>query len=100
VNHEWKSLESGLAAALSRLKSGGRIAIITFHSAEDRIVKEFGREKARDYTFDGEIDDPLLRRAAIPEVKWVNRKAIRPSEAEVSANPRARSAQLRVMEKL
>jgi 16S rRNA (cytosine1402-N4)-methyltransferase len=100
VNHEWKSLKSGLAAALSRLKRGGRIAVITFHSGEDRIVKEFGRAKSRDYSFEGDVDDPALRRPAIPELKWVNRKAIHPSAAEVQANPRARSAQLRIMEKL
>jgi len=50
LNDEWNSLRSGLAAALSILKPGGRLAVITFHSLEDRIVKEFGREKARDYT--------------------------------------------------
>src|SRR5262249_10565504 len=52
VNDEWNSLKSGLAAALSRLKTGGRLAVISFHSGEDRIVKEWAREKARDYTFD------------------------------------------------
>ena len=100
VNNEWKSLESGLAAAWSRLTSGGRLVVLTFNSGEDRIVKAFGREKARDYTFDGEVDDPMLRRSAVPELKWVHRKAIRPTEAEVARNPRSRSAQLRVMEKI
>jgi 16S rRNA (cytosine1402-N4)-methyltransferase len=100
VNNEWSSLRSGLAAALSILKPGGRLAVITFHSLEDRIVKEFGREKSRDYMFEGPLDIPELRRPAVPQLRWVNRKAIQPSEAELAANPRARSAQLRVMEKI
>jgi 16S rRNA (cytosine1402-N4)-methyltransferase len=100
VNDEWNSLKSGLAAALSILKPGGRLAAITFHSLEDRIVKEFGREKARDYTFVGTVDIPELRQPAAPLLRWVHRKTIQPSEAEVRANPRARSAQLRVMEKI
>jgi 16S rRNA (cytosine1402-N4)-methyltransferase len=100
VNSEWSSLRSGLAAALSILKPGGRLAVITFHSLEDRIVKEFGREKSRDYMFEGPLDIPELRRPAVPQLRWVNRKAIQPREAELAANPRARSAQLRVMEKI
>jgi 16S rRNA (cytosine1402-N4)-methyltransferase len=100
VNDEWRSLRSGLAAALSSLKPGGRLAVITFHSSEDRIVKDFGRERARDYTFEGEVDIPELRRAVVPQLKWVSRKAIVPTENELRENPRARSAQLRVMEKI
>jgi 16S rRNA (cytosine1402-N4)-methyltransferase len=100
VNDEIGSLKSGLAAAFTILRPGGRMAIITFHSLEDRVVKEFGREKARDYTFEGEMDVPELRKPKTPELKLVQRKAIQPSESEVEKNPRARSAQLRVMEKL
>jgi 16S rRNA (cytosine1402-N4)-methyltransferase len=100
VNDEIGSLKRGLAAAFTILRPGGRMAIITFHSLEDRVVKEFGREKARDYTFIGEMDVPELRQPKTPELKWVQRKAIQPSESEVENNPRARSAQLRVMEKL
>ena len=90
----------GLAGALKILKPGGRLAVITFHSLEDRMVKDFGRARARDYTFTGGMDVPELREPRAPELKWVQRKAIRPSEAEVAANPRSRSAQLRVMEKV
>ena len=100
VNDEVSSLKSGLAAACTLLVPGGRLAVITFHSLEDRIVKEFGREKARDYTFEGEVDVPELRQPKAPEVKLLQRKAILPSDEEVERNPRARSAQLRVMEKL
>ena len=100
VNDEVGSLQRGLAGALKILKSGGRLAVITFHSLEDRIVKDFGRARARDYTFTGGVDVPELRAPCAPELKWVGRKAIRPSLAEVTANPRSRSAQLRVWEKL
>jgi 16S rRNA (cytosine1402-N4)-methyltransferase len=100
VNDEIGSLERGLTTALRILKPGGRLAVITFHSLEDRLVKAFGRARARDYTFTGGMDVPELREPRAPELKWVQRKAIRPSEAEVVANPRSRSAQLRVMEKL
>ena len=99
VNDEIGSLRRGLAAAARLLRPGGRLAVITFHSLEDRVVKEFGRERSRDYTFPGEVDVPELRTPAPPELKWVSRKAILPGELELRENPRARSAQLRVMEK-
>jgi 16S rRNA (cytosine1402-N4)-methyltransferase len=100
VNDEIGSLEKGLAGALRILKSGGRLAVITFHSLEDRVVKEFGRARARDYTFSGEVDIPELRKPRTPEVKLVTRKAVMPGEAELAENPRSRSAQLRVFEKI
>jgi 16S rRNA (cytosine1402-N4)-methyltransferase len=99
VNDELGSLERGLASALWVLKPGGRLAVITFHSTEDRMVKEFGRERTRDYTFPGEVDVPELRVPRQPEAAWVSRKAILPSEEELRGNPRSRSAQLRVLEK-
>ena len=100
VNDEMGSLKGGLEAALKILKPGGRLAVITFHSLEDRIVKAFGREKTRDYTFSGPVDQPELRQPRPPEMKWVSRKAIMPGETELSENPRSRSAQLRVLEKI
>ena len=100
VNDEIGSLERGLAGALKILKRGGRLATITFHSLEDRMVKDFGRARARDYTFTGGVDVPELREPRAPELKWVSPKAVVPSAAEVAENPRSRSAQLRVMEKL
>ena len=99
VNDEIGSLQRGLAGAVKLLKPGGRLAVITFHSLEDRVVKEFGRARTRDYTFSGEVDVPELRTPCVPELKWVPRKAILPGEAEVEMNPRSRSAQLRVLEK-
>lgn len=100
VNDEIPSLRRGLAAACALLRSGGRLAVITFHSGEDRVVKEFGRELTRDYTYPGEVDVPELRRPCTPTLKWVQRKAIQPGEVEIESNPRARSAQLRILEKL
>ena len=98
VNDEIGSLKRGLAAAVKILKPGGRLAVITFHSLEDRVVKEFGRERTRDYTFSGEVDVPELRRPCVPEMKWVSRKAILPGKIELEENPRSRSAQLRILE--
>jgi len=100
VNDELGSLERGLAAAVKMLKPGGRLAVISFHSLEDRLVKEFGRVRARDYEFSGPVDVPELRRPRAPELKLAQRKAVKPGDAELAENPRSRSAQLRVMEKI
>lgn len=100
VNDEIGVLRRGLPMALGLLKPGGRLAVITFHSLEDRVVKEFGREEERDYTFQGPVDVPELRQPCVPKLRRVNRKAICPGETELRENPRARSAQLRVFEKI
>lgn len=100
VNDELGSLRRGLDAALTILKPGGRLAVITFHSGEDRVVKEFGREQSRGYAIPGGVDVPELRRPSERRMKWVQRKAILPGAEERAANPRARSAQLRVLEKV
>lgn len=100
VNDEMAVLERGVAAVWGLLKPGGRLVVITFHSLEDRIVKNFGRERGRDYTFSGKVDVPELRIPRRPELRWVSRKAIQPTAEEMRDNPRARSAQLRVMEKI
>jgi 16S rRNA (cytosine1402-N4)-methyltransferase len=100
VNDELGSLARGLEAAMKVLKPGGRLAVITFQSLEDRLVKDFGKERTRDYTFEGEVDVPELRKSRVPEMRWVQRKAIQPGAAEQQENPRSRSAQLRVLEKI
>jgi 16S rRNA (cytosine1402-N4)-methyltransferase len=100
VNDELGTLRSGLHEVWQLLKPGGRLAVITFHSLDDRIVKEFGRRLERDYEWDGPVDVPELRRPRPPQLKWMVRKAILPGADELRENPRARSAQLRVMERL
>ena len=100
VNDEVGSLKRGLSGALTILKPGGRLAVISFQSLDDHLVKDFARERARDYTFDGPVDVPELRRPHPSELKILTRKAIKPNADEVAGNPRSRSAQLRVFEKL
>jgi 16S rRNA (cytosine1402-N4)-methyltransferase len=100
VNDEIGSLKRGLTAAVKILQPGGRLVVLTFHSLEDRVVKEFGREQSRDYTFPGTVDVPEWRQPCVPVLRWVSRRAIVPGEAELRDNPRSRSAQLRVLEKI
>ena len=97
VNDELASIDNVLPQAVAALRSGGRLAMISFHSLEDRIVKDFIREQSRDL-----INPPYeqiyeVERRAI--LKEVNRKPITPSEDEIKNNPRARSAKLRIAEK-
>ncbi len=100
VNDERRSLLSGLAAACTILKPGGRLVVLSFHSIEDRLVKEFGRAQSLPYTVAGGVDVPELRQPRRPVMQWAPRKAIEPGAAELAANPRARSARLRVLEKV
>lgn len=99
VNDELAQLERGLPALWRCVAPGGRLAVITFHSLEDRQVKEFGNARARSYTCPGTLDIPELRQPRSPDLRWISRRPIRPSPEEIAANPRSRSAQLRVMEK-
>jgi 16S rRNA (cytosine1402-N4)-methyltransferase len=98
VNEELKSLESFLTQAIELLSSGGRIAVITFHSGEDVIVKNVFRQNARGCICPP--DFPVCRCGVKPPIKLVTRKALVPSDVEVAENPRSRSAKLRVAEKL
>jgi 16S rRNA (cytosine1402-N4)-methyltransferase len=93
VNDELHSLEFALPAALEMLRPGGRLAVISFHSLEDRIVKQFLRERERGCTCPP--DFPVCVCGHEPELRAIQRRPIRPSEAEVAANPRAASARLR-----
>jgi len=93
VNDELGSLETALPAALAMLRPGGRLAVISFHSLEDRIVKHFLRERERGCTCPP--DFPVCVCGHEPELRAIQRRPIRPSEAEVAANPRAASARLR-----
>jgi 16S rRNA (cytosine1402-N4)-methyltransferase len=93
VNDELASLEAALPAALETLRPGGRLAVISFHSLEDRIVKRFLRREERGCTCPPEL--PVCVCGREPTLRALNRKAIRPSADEVAANPRAGSARLR-----
>jgi len=96
INGELDDLKQCLPQALDVLRPGGRLAVISFHSLEDRIVKRFLRKEARGDDFPPDL--PIPQSALSPRVKLVG-KAIRASEQEIAANPRARSAVLRVAER-
>ncbi|MBE3554752.1 MAG: 16S rRNA (cytosine(1402)-N(4))-methyltransferase RsmH [Thermicanus sp.] len=98
VNRELEVLGRVLHLAIGRLKPGGRIAVISFHSLEDRIVKETFQEYAAGCTCPP--DFPVCVCGKEPIVKIITRKPILPSEEEIGRNPRARSAKLRVAEKV
>jgi 16S rRNA (cytosine1402-N4)-methyltransferase len=93
VNDELASLELALPAALEMLRPGGRLAVISFHSLEDRIVKQFLRDRERGCTCPP--DFPVCVCGHEPELRAIQRRPIRPSEAEIAANPRSASARLR-----
>jgi 16S rRNA (cytosine1402-N4)-methyltransferase len=98
VNDELASIKTVLPQAVASLKSGGRLAVISFHSLEDRIVKEFFREQSKDLVNPPYEQLYAVERKAI--IKEVTRKPIVPSEEETKNNPRARSAKLRIAEKI
>ena len=98
VNDELGSVERMLRRAVPRLNKGGRLAVITFHSLEDRIVKSGLADFARGCICPP--DFPVCVCGRTPEIKLVNKKPILPTDRELEENPRARSAKLRVAEKL
>jgi 16S rRNA (cytosine1402-N4)-methyltransferase len=93
VNDELGSLEEALPAAFEMLRPGGRLAVISFHSLEDRIVKRFLRDKERGCVCPP--DFPICTCGRSPEMRAIPRRAVRPSAREIAANPRAKSARLR-----
>ena len=98
VNDELSSVDKMIQAAVPRLNRGGRLAVITFHSLEDRIVKTGLAAFAKGCTCPP--DFPVCVCGKTPDVKLVSRKPILPTDQEIEENPRARSAKLRVAEKL
>jgi len=98
VNDELGELERGLDAALDRLSPGGRCVVISYHSLEDRIVKQKFVASARTCVCPPGL--PICVCETVPQVTIVTKKAIGPSDAEVTRNPRARSAKLRCCEKV
>ena len=97
INQELEELTRVLPACVARLRTGGRLAVISFHSLEDRIVKRFMRDESRPPVLPRRLP---IRAADLPAPRLsLVGKAVRPGEAEVAANPRARSAVMRVAER-
>ncbi|MFA5829224.1 MAG: 16S rRNA (cytosine(1402)-N(4))-methyltransferase RsmH [Candidatus Gracilibacteria bacterium] len=97
VNKELESLQSVMEQAMGLLKKKGRLAIIAYHSLEDRLVKNFFKDQARDYI---NLPDQLTTTHLDPKLKIVTKKPLTPGETELTKNPRSRSAKLRVAEKI
>jgi 16S rRNA (cytosine1402-N4)-methyltransferase len=97
VNEELEALKAALPQAVELLKGGGRLAVIAFHSLEDRIVKRFMRRESKDCICPREL--PICTCDHEASLDVVTRKPIRPTEEEVAANPRSRSARLRIAER-
>jgi 16S rRNA (cytosine1402-N4)-methyltransferase len=98
VNDELGALQDGLRVLTSRLEPGARIAVISFHSLEDRIVKNFFRDHSREWLDKPEWPEP--KRNPDYDLNLITSKPVEPGEEELRANPRSRSAKLRVAEKL
>ncbi len=98
VNNELDSLESGLEAAIRWTRPGGRVLVIAYHSLEDRIVKR--RFAAGTAGCECPPDFPVCTCGRVAELRLPVRKPLRPTQAEIAANPRARSALMRVVEKV
>ncbi len=98
VNDELGALQAGLAAALRSLHPGGRLAVISFHSLEDRLVKQGFRAAANRCTCPPRL--PVCACGRKAQVKILTTRGVRPAEAETMTNPRARSAVLRAVERL
>ncbi len=98
VNDELEALEAALPAAMEMLRPGGRVAVISFHSLEDRIVKHWFREQARGCTCPPEF--PICVCGHEPELRVLTPRPVRPSAREAALNPRSASARLRAAEKV
>jgi 16S rRNA (cytosine1402-N4)-methyltransferase len=98
VNRELEALENVLPQAVGALTPGGKLVVISFHSLEDRIVKQFIRQESRDCICPPR--QPVCTCGHLASLVEVTRHPIRPQSVEVQTNPRARSARLRVAEKI
>ena len=98
VNRELESLEAGLEEILARLNLFGRAAVLTYHSLEDGLVKEFFRQESRGCVCPPEV--LVCRCGHRPQLRRLSRRPVRPRDEEVARNPRARSAKLRAAEKV
>jgi 16S rRNA (cytosine1402-N4)-methyltransferase len=100
VNDELGEIERGLAAAASLLAPGGRLVVVAFHSLEDRLVKQFFLQAAGRAPSPSRHDPRGFERRGAAEFTLLTARALRPGEAEIEANPRARSARLRALERM
>jgi 16S rRNA (cytosine1402-N4)-methyltransferase len=98
VNEELESLQAGLAAAVDLLRPGGRLVVLSYHSLEDRIVKRFLQAERRGCTCPPEA--PICVCGRQPRLRLLSPKGVVPTTAEITANPRARSARLRAAERI
>ena len=98
VNEELKHLEGALQQAIEMLKPGGRLAVLSYHSLEDRIVKEAIGTAQKGCICPPDL--PVCACGRFQTMSWVNRRGLRATEKEVETNPRARSAALRVAERV
>lgn len=98
VNDELGAVERALPVAIGLLRPGGRLAVISFHSLEDRIVKQTFKTEATDCLCPSR--QPVCTCGHVARVRLVTRKPLRPADEEIAANPRSRSARLRVVERL
>lgn len=94
VNHEMESLKEFLLSTLALIKTGGRLVVISYHSTEDRLVKNFMKSG----NFEGHIEKDLFGNYSVP-FRIINKKVIVPDQEEINMNPRSRSAKLRIVEK-
>lgn len=98
VNRELEQLEAVLPQTLHLLRAGGRLAVISFHSLEDRLVKQWMQGEAKDFVHDR--SHPMGGTSRTATLRLVTGKPLTPSDAELEANPRSRSAKLRIAERL
>jgi len=98
VNDEFRQLQAGLSAAMDHLRTGGRLAVISFHSGEDRRVRDW--IESRVHPCICPPDFPVCTCGGKASMRWIQKKPIRPSTEEIARNPRSRSARLRIAEHL
>ncbi|MDA1127337.1 MAG: 16S rRNA (cytosine(1402)-N(4))-methyltransferase RsmH [Chloroflexi bacterium] len=98
VNDEFSNIERGLEAAVGLLAPGGRLAVISYHSLEDRIVKSFFKREAAPCVCPPSL--PVCACGQVARLKIINRRVIKPSDEEIQANPRSRSGKLRSAERI
>ena len=98
MNKEFQNIQEGLNQAMDVLEKSGRLAVISYHSLEDRIVKNILRNASKQCVCPDQIPECICEHKA--SMKVISNKIIKPTESEIKENPRSRSAKLRLAEKL